>query len=100
MLKHIVMWKFKEEAGGQTKAENMEMMRARLLALPPKIACIRGFEVGRDVLHSEKSFDMCLVADFDSAQAMLEYRAHPEHVPVSQCMKTLIDSRVVIDYEY
>ncbi len=100
MLRHIVMWKFKPEAGGRTREQNMEMMCARLLALPPRIPCIRGFEVGVDLLHSDKSYDMSLVAEFDDLDGMLEYRAHPEHVPVSQLMKTVIESRVVIDYEF
>ena len=100
MLRHIVMWKFKPEAEGRAREENMEMMRQKLLALPQKIDFIRSFEVGRDVCHTEKSYDMCLVSEFDSMEKMLEYREHPDHVPVSRQMKKLIDARVVIDYEF
>lgn len=100
MLKHIVMWRFKEEAEGRTKEENMEMMRSRLMALPPLISCIRSFEVGKDIVHSEKSFDMCLVSDFDTKEDMLAYRAHPDHVAVLQKMDVCVAQRVVIDYEY
>ena len=95
-----MMWKFKPQAQGRTREQNMEMMREKLLALPAKIDFIRSFEVGRDVCHTEKSYDMCLVSEFDSVQKMLEYREHPDHVTVSQQMKELIESRAVIDYEY
>ncbi len=98
MLKHIVLWKFKDEACGQSKAENMDMMRAKLLALPPIIDCIRDFEIGEDVYHSDKSYDMCLVSAFDSVDAMLEYREHPDHAAVSAQMKELVEARVVIDF--
>ena len=37
MLKHIVMFKFKDTAQGRTKAENLEAARARMLALKEEI---------------------------------------------------------------
>ncbi|MEG1651546.1 MAG: Dabb family protein, partial [Oscillospiraceae bacterium] len=72
MLKHIVMWKFKETAEGRTKAENIAMMHARLSALPPQISCILSFELGRDVCHTEKSYDMVLVSEFENVAKMLD----------------------------
>ena len=33
MIRHIVMWKFLPEAGGKTKVENLEDVKARLMAL-------------------------------------------------------------------
>lgn len=33
MLKHIVVWKFKDEAEGKSRAENCALVRERLLAL-------------------------------------------------------------------
>lgn len=36
MIKHIVMWKFKENAEGCTKDENIAKIKAMLEALPEK----------------------------------------------------------------
>ena len=33
MIKHVVMWKFKDEAQGATKAENLAKVKAALAAL-------------------------------------------------------------------
>ncbi|MBR3290193.1 MAG: Dabb family protein, partial [Clostridia bacterium] len=37
MIRHIVMFKFKEEADGRTKAENVAITKSMLDALPGKI---------------------------------------------------------------
>lgn len=99
MLKHIVMWKFKDAFAGKTKEELMEEQRAALLALPAKIDLIRGMEVGKDTVHGANSFDMALVSEFDSRDDMLAYRAHPDHVAVSKRMKEYVTDRVCIDFE-
>ena len=45
MLKHIVLFKFKDTANGKTKAENLEAARARMLALKEEIPEIVDLEV-------------------------------------------------------
>ena len=57
MIKHIVMWKFKE--GEQ---ENMMLFRERLLALKGQIPEIRSMEVGVNINPSERSYDAVLVS--------------------------------------
>ena len=37
MIRHIVMWKFKEMAEGATKAENLRKVKSLLEALPDTI---------------------------------------------------------------
>ena len=47
MIKHIVMWKFKEEAEGKSRAENIAIVKADLEALKGVIPQITDdFEVG------------------------------------------------------
>ena len=45
MIKHVVMWRFKEEAEGRTKLENMEELKRQLLALIPLIPEIKKMEI-------------------------------------------------------
>ena len=45
MIKHIVMWKFKDEAEGLTKTENIQKVKSMLEALPQKIDFIREMHV-------------------------------------------------------
>lgn len=98
MLKHIVFWRFKDEAEGHTKEENMQIIKDGLLSLVGVVPSLRSAEIGRDVLHSDMSFDMCLICEFDDLEGMKEYRDHPEHVKVAGYIAKVKTERAVIDY--
>lgn len=99
MLKHIVMWQFKDEAEGRTKAENCAYAKALLEALPAKIPFIRKLEVGLNAYTSTMSADMVLVTEFDSKDDLDLYAVHPDHVKVSEYIGKVRVSRMVCDYE-
>ena len=98
MIKHIVLWKFLDEAEGHTKEENMDIIRTGLTALLPIIPQIRSFEIGKDVLHSEMSYDMALIMTFDSLDDLETYKKHPEHQKVSAYVKKVRSARVSADF--
>jgi hypothetical protein len=96
MLKHVVLMKFKE---GITDAE-ISALEQGLGALPAKIPEIKGFQFGRDVVHSERSYDFALVSDFENLEAMQRYQVNPEHVPVVGLVRSLSASILAVDFEY
>ena len=95
MIRHIVMWKFKED-----QRENMLVFRDRLLALRDKIPEIREMEVGININPSERSFDAVLVSVFDSMDALKSYSVNPLHVAVSDFCKTIRTQSASVDYEF
>lgn len=95
MIKHIVMWKFRE--GEQ---ENMLLFRDSLLALKGKIPEIRAMEVGINMNPSDRSFDAVLVSEFDSMEALKAYSENPLHVEVSSFCKTIRTASHSVDYEF
>lgn len=99
MIRHVVMWKFKSDAEGKTKAENMEWVRERLYALLPVIPEIKRMEIGLDVSQTDMSMDLMLLTEFDSLDALHTYAVHPEHVKVSTYVRKVIETRVVLDCE-
>ncbi len=99
MIKHVVMWKFKENAEGRTKQENMEWVREHLYALCPIIPEIRAMEIGFDIHHTEMSMDLMLLTEFDSMETLKLYAEHPEHLKVSAYVRNVIERRVVLDCE-
>ena len=99
MIRHIVMWKFKAEAEGKSKEENMHKVQEKLYALVPIIPEIKRLEIGSDVTHSEASMDLVLLTEFDSVDDLKTYAEHPEHLLVSGYVRKVIDRRVVIDCE-
>ena len=95
MIKHVVMWKFKEE----NKKANMQTAKELLLALPAIIPEIKKMEIGFDVTHSEASADFMLTTEFESVDDLKIYAVHPEHLKVSGFVKNVVESRIVLDCE-
>lgn len=95
MIKHIVMWKFREN-----ERDNMLLFRERLLALKGKIPEIRAMEVGVNVNPSDRSYDAVLVSEFDSLDALKSYSENPLHVEVAEFCKTIRTGSVSVDYEF
>ena len=54
MIKHIVMFKFKESADGNDKAGNIEALKAKLEALPAQIGEIKFFRGGYQLPRGER----------------------------------------------
>ena len=97
MIEHVVMWKFADNAEGKTREENMAIVRERLFALPAIIPEIKFMQIGRDVSRTDMSYDMMLLTEFESVEDMKTYAVHPEHLKVSGFIRSVIESRVVLD---
>src|SRR5512139_697279 len=96
MLKHVVFLKFNE---GVTDLEIASLQNA-LGGLPELIPEIKGFQFGRDIIRSERSYDFALVSDFENLEAMKRYQVHPDHVPVVGMVRSLSASILAVDFEY
>ena len=95
MIKHIVMWKFKDGVADADKQEVRRQLEALTELVPEAIE----IEVGLDILRSDQSFDLALNSKFASMDDLKTYAAHPEHVKVGAFLKTLVSERVACDYE-
>lgn len=94
MIKHIVMWKFKQET---VEADKLEMKR-QLEALKGQIAELLEIEVGMNVAAGDAAKDMVLYSVFNSAEDLNTYASHPEHLKVVEFVKPLVCERAVVDY--
>ena len=94
MLVHIVMFAFKDE----NKEENLLRVKEMLEALPSKIATIKGMEVGMDISHSERSFDLVLTSTFENQEGLNVYAIHPDHLAVVSVIKEVTNLSKVVDY--
>ena len=95
MIKHIVMWKFKDEV---VEADKLEMKR-KLEALKGVVPTLVDIEVGMDVVGKEASKDMVLYSEFASMDDLQAYAIHPEHLKVVEFVKPLVCERAVVDYQ-
>lgn len=94
MLTHIVLIRLKDR-----RPESIADTRAQLLSLAHGIETLRELEVGTDITHSERSYDLALITRFDDRAGFEIYRQHPMHVPVLAHMAEAAESTVAVDYE-
>ncbi len=100
MVKHIVMWKFKDFAEGLTKEENLLKVKSMLEALPGKIEFIREIRVEFNINNKEGMYDAVLISSFDTLDDVKRYRVHPEHIKISQYVALIKTDRASVDYEF
>lgn len=100
MIKHLVFFKLADEAEGNTKAENILLVKEKLEALKEVISVIRKIEVFSN--HPEASvgnYDIVLDSEFDSLEDLETYATHPEHLKVGEFIAKVRIGRAAIDYE-
>jgi len=98
MLKHIVLFKLKENAEGASKEQNAKKIKADLEALTGRIPQIRRMEVGINCIPGEAAYDVAIYSEFANQQDLSTYAKHPEHVKVAEFVGKVRESRVVVDY--
>lgn len=99
MIKHIVMWKLKDHAEGNTKKVNSLEIKRQIEALKEKIDKVIELEVGINFEESSQAYDVVLYSTFYSKEDLNYYQNHEEHLKVVSFIKNVIESRVVVDYE-
>lgn len=95
MIRHIVIWNLKDEAAGNGKKQNGEIIKQRLEALVGKIDGLQKLEVNPGLV--EGGYDLCLYSELDSLEALAYYRDHPLHKEVQQFVHQVISGRVACD---
>jgi len=99
MIKHIVFWKLKENANGNTKAENALLIKEKLEALNGRIKGVLKIEIGIDFSKTESSSDVALYSEFASREDLDNYQSHPEHKALLPFITEARSERIVVDYE-
>jgi hypothetical protein len=94
LITHIVLVKLTDQS-----SQCIESTHDLLSTLKEKVPSVRHLEVGKDITRSGRSYDIALIAKFDNAAGLQSYLTHPNHVPVSNKLRELAASVVVVDYE-
>jgi heme-degrading monooxygenase HmoA len=99
VVKHLVLWRLKAEAHGQTAAQNAQAIKEKLEGLRGKVPGLLRIEVGLDFSRTENSCDLALYSEFESRAALDAYQAHPEHKAVMPFILEARSERRLCDYE-
>ena len=92
MVKHIVIYTLKE---GVNKPEAIEIIRSVLEPLVGKIPGLLHMEIRR----AFRGMDYALYSEFERAEDVPAYRAHPLHKEAKKHFFHLLDQRHSADYE-
>ncbi len=98
MVKHIVLFKLKDEAPAEARLAAMNAFKAAIEELPAKIPFIRSIEVGLNINPAE-TWSIALYSEFDSLDDVRRYAVHPDHVAAGKLLAEVRESRACVDYE-
>jgi Stress responsive A/B Barrel Domain len=99
MIKHIVMWKFKDHAEGADKAANLARAKALLDACATIAPGTLRFDAAVARPGFECTYDLVLYTEFEDREALNTYQNHPDHVAVKPFMRSVVAERQCMDYE-
>lgn len=83
MVKHIILWKLKEELSSEEKAAVKAGIKDGLEGLAGRIPGLSEIKVYTEGLSSS-NVDLMLDAVFADEAALKRYAVHPEHVAVAE----------------
>jgi hypothetical protein len=82
MVKHVIIWKLKDELSEEEKVSVKAGIKEGLEGLKGKIPGLLDIKVYIDGLDSSTG-DLMLDSTFESIDALKGYAVHPEHVAVA-----------------
>jgi hypothetical protein len=95
MIKHIVLFKFKDI----NKISFMQEAKTDLENLVNSIEELKGMEIGINYLTDDNMPDLSLTSTFENKEGLEVYKTHPEHLKVVEKIKPMAIGRWVVDYE-
>jgi hypothetical protein len=100
MIRHVVMWKLKDEAEGASKEKNAEKMKLILEGLKTSIEEIKNVEVGININGEEdQAFDVVLISDFETDLDYTMYTRNPQHKKAANFIESVVEERFFVDYK-
>ncbi len=82
MVKHIILWKLKDEYNEEERTVIMNDIKSGLEGLAGKIPGLLDIQVRFDKLPSS-NVDIMLASSFTDEAALKGYSVHPEHMAVA-----------------
>lgn len=99
MVKHMVMWSFRETVAEEEKAALAAKIKENLEALVGVVPGLLSAEVVTAPLASS-THDLCLITELESAEALKAYAVNPNHVHVADTyVRPVTCNRAAMDFE-
>ena len=93
------MWTLKDNAEGNTKQRNAELIKEKLERLYGQVPQIKHIEVGISYRHDKEDYDVVLISEFETKKDLETYQHHPIHNIAAAFIGKVRDKRVCVDFE-
>ena len=96
MIRHVVLWAFKEAvAPGERDA-----IVAAVRALRTMVPSLRSLEVGENISPARaQGYTHVLLETFDDRDGLAAYASHPAHVPILARLRDAVSQLIAVDLE-
>ena len=98
MVKHIILWKLRDDLSNEEKQRVKKDIKAGLEGLAGRIPGLLSIVVNVDGRLESSNADVMLDSTFTDEAALKVYAVHPEHVAVADgkvrpytCLRTCLD---------
>ncbi len=96
-IRHVVLWTMKDEAEGNTRRQNILLVKKKLEALRGRIPGLVDLHVFLNENAQEKSGDLMLETVHESWEALASYQTHPLHEEVASFIGKVRQNRMCVD---
>ena len=99
MIKHVILWKLRDDLSEQEKAVVKAGIKQGLEGLAGQIPGLLDIQVNIDALPSSANADLMLDSSFADEEALKGYAVHPAHVAVADSkVRPYTSVRTCLDY--
>lgn len=94
MITNTQLIKLKDRSG-----ENIARIRELLLSMQGKIEVLRTLRVEADIRRGASSYDIIMIAQYDSMADLETYISHPVHVEVAKSIISVMETSAVVCHQ-
>lgn len=99
MIKHVTLWKLKEDACGRSKDENYRISRDMTLEMMQEFPKLLHAEIGQGFTCGKNRYDLCKIFTFANRDDLEEFLCSPIHAKYKAFNDQIREAHVVVDYE-
>ena len=99
MVRHVLIWQFKDEMSADEKVAAANKIKTELEALVGVVPGLKSLSVAINPMDSSNA-DIYLDSVMDSPADYDVYKDHPAHVAAATYVRSVVKSRVCMDFEF